>query len=66
MLLDTSGLLCLIHRREAQHERAISLYDAATTRVTHSYVLGEFVSLARPTDLADNLDHYLYGTPKRK
>jgi len=30
MLLDTSGLLCLIHRREAQHERAISLYDAAT------------------------------------
>jgi predicted nucleic acid-binding protein len=47
MLLDTSGLLCLIHRREAQHERAISLYDAATTRVTHSYVLGEFVSLAQ-------------------
>lgn len=46
MLLDTSGLLCLIHRREAQHEGAISLYDAATTRVTHSYVLGESVSFA--------------------
>jgi predicted nucleic acid-binding protein len=47
MLLDTSGLLCLIHLREAQYERAISLYDDATTRVTHSYVLGEFVSLAQ-------------------
>ena len=47
MLVDTSGLLCLIHSRETQHERAVSLYDAATTRVTHSYVLGEFVSLAQ-------------------
>jgi predicted nucleic acid-binding protein len=47
MLVDTSGLLCLIHRREPQHGRAVSLYDAATTRVTHNYVLGEFVSLAQ-------------------
>lgn len=47
MLVDTSGLLCLIHRREPQHERAVSFYDAATTRVTHNYVLGEFVSLAQ-------------------
>lgn len=46
MLVDTSGLLCLLHRREPQHERAVSLYDAATTRLTHNYVLGEFVSLA--------------------
>lgn len=36
MLVDTSGLLCLIHRREPQHERAVSFYDAATTRVTHN------------------------------
>jgi predicted nucleic acid-binding protein len=47
MLVDTSGLLCLIHLREPQHERAVSLYDAATTRVTPNYVLGEFVSLAQ-------------------
>ena len=47
MLVDTSGLLCLIHRREPQHERAVSLYDAATRRVTHNYILGEFVSLAQ-------------------
>lgn len=30
MLLDTSGMLCLVHRREPQHERAVSLYDEAT------------------------------------
>lgn len=47
MLVDTSGLLCLLHRREPQHDNAVSLYDAATTRVTHNYVLGEFVSLAQ-------------------
>jgi predicted nucleic acid-binding protein len=47
MLVDTSGLLCLIHRREPQHQRAVFLYDAATTRVTHNYVPGEFVSLAQ-------------------
>lgn len=47
MLVDTSGLLCLIHRREIQHERAVSLYEAATTRITHNYVLSEFVSLAQ-------------------
>jgi uncharacterized protein len=47
MLVDTSGLLCLIHRRESQHESAISFYDSATTRVTHNYILVEFVSLAQ-------------------
>jgi len=47
MLVDTSGLLCLIHRREPQHESAGSLYESATSRVTHNYVLGEFVSLAQ-------------------
>lgn len=46
MLLDTSGLLCLVHRREPQHLKAVSLYDEATTRLTHNYVLDEFVSLA--------------------
>lgn len=46
MLLDTAGLLCLVHRREPQHERAVFLYDQATTRLTHNYVLDEFVSLA--------------------
>jgi len=48
MFLDTSGLLCLIHVRETQHEQAVSRYDAATTpRLTHNYVLDEFVALAQ-------------------
>jgi predicted nucleic acid-binding protein len=47
MLVDTSELLCLIHRREPQHESAVSLYESATSRVTHNYVLGEFASLAQ-------------------
>jgi uncharacterized protein len=47
MLLDTSGLLCLHHRAELIHRQAIKLYSAARTRLTHGYVLAEFVALAQ-------------------
>ncbi len=46
MLLDTSGLLCLHHRAEVHHLRAVAAYRAASARVTHGYVLAEFVALA--------------------
>ena len=46
MLLDTSGLLCLHNRAEPLHGDARTLYHAARIRVTHSYVLAEFVALA--------------------
>ena len=46
MLLDTSGLLCLHHRAEPLHEEAIAAYNAASVRLTHNYVLAEFVALA--------------------
>jgi predicted nucleic acid-binding protein len=46
MLLDTSGLLCLLHRQEPFHEQACSEYKRANSRVTHSFVLAEFVALA--------------------
>jgi predicted nucleic acid-binding protein len=46
MLLDTSGLLCLHNRAEPLHAQAHTLYHAAHMRVTHSYVLAEFVALA--------------------
>lgn len=46
MLLDTSGLLCLHHRAEPFHREARLLYQEAHFRVTHSYVLAEFVALA--------------------
>ncbi len=64
MLLDTSGLLCLLNRAEPFHQRACSLYRTASKRITHNYVLAEFVALAnarrfpRPTTL-DFLDDLL-------
>ena len=46
MLLDTSGLLCLHHKPEPFHDQARLLYKQARIRLTHSYVLAEFVALA--------------------
>ncbi len=46
MLLDTSGLYCLHHRGEREHEEARVFFDAASDKLTHSYVLAEFVPLA--------------------
>ena len=47
MLLDTSGLLCLHHRAEPLHDVARTVYKQAATRLTHSYVLAEFIALAQ-------------------
>lgn len=55
MLLDTSGLFCLLHRDEGQHARAIELYAQAQLRLTHSYMLAEFVPLAQVRGLARDL-----------
>ena len=46
MLLDTSGLLCLHHKAEPFHKEARQRYKRASVRITHSYVLAEFVALA--------------------
>lgn len=46
ILLDTSGLLCFHHAAEPQHEEAVTFFHAAPARITHSYVLAEFVALA--------------------
>ena len=51
MLLDTSGLLCLLHRAEPFHAQAVAAYKAAAARLTHSYVLAEFVALAQARGL---------------
>jgi predicted nucleic acid-binding protein len=47
MLLDTSGLLCLHHSAESFHQEACRAYHAAHVRLTHGYVLAEFVALAQ-------------------
>ncbi|MBE9189811.1 type II toxin-antitoxin system VapC family toxin [Gloeocapsopsis crepidinum LEGE 06123] len=46
MLLDTSGLLCLHYQTEPLHTQAIAAYKKATSRLTHSYVIAEYVALA--------------------
>ena len=44
MLLDTSGLLCLFHRGEECHAKAGEVFQAARGKLTHNYVLAEFVA----------------------
>lgn len=46
MLLDTSGLLCLHYPTEPFHTQARDGYQKATTRLTHSYIVAEYVALA--------------------
>ena len=46
MFLDTSGLLCFHHRAERQHAEAVRLFQSAALRLTHNYVLSEYVALA--------------------
>lgn len=46
MLLDTSGLLCLQDGNEPFHNRARDAYRSARVRLTHDYVLAEYVALA--------------------
>ena len=47
MLLDTSGLLCLHHQSESFHQQACQAYAQGHIRLTHGYVLAEFVALAQ-------------------
>jgi predicted nucleic acid-binding protein len=51
MFLDTSGLLAYLHRDEIKHGEAVVFFEAATTRLTHSYVLAEFVPLCQARGL---------------
>lgn len=46
LLVDTSGLLCYVHKSEPQHQQAVQLLDASNQNLTHNYVLAEFVALA--------------------
>ena len=46
MLIDTSGFLCLIHKDELEHAKAVQTYNSADSLLTHNYILDEFVPLA--------------------
>src|SRR4051794_11962984 len=45
MLLDTSGLFCLLDADEEFHKQAHALYAASRVRMTHSYAIAEFLPL---------------------
>src|SRR5947207_2331150 len=47
MLVDTSGLLCCHHAGEPQFAKAVEFFNAASLRLTHSFVLAEFVPLCQ-------------------
>jgi predicted nucleic acid-binding protein len=47
MLLDTSGLLCIHHDFEPHSRSARAPFRAARRRLTHNYILSEFVALAQ-------------------
>lgn len=46
MLLDTSGLFCVCFAEEPRHSLAVHAYEKAIRRLTHNYVLAEFIALA--------------------
>jgi uncharacterized protein len=46
MLLDTSGLLCLQYKTEPLHTQSLIEYQQANNRLTHSYIISEYVALA--------------------
>ena len=46
MLVDTSGLLCLHYPTEPLHSLACTAYKRATVKLTHSYIIAEYVALA--------------------
>ena len=46
MLLDTLGLLCLHHKAEPFHAKALESYQTAHQRLTNNYVLAEYIALA--------------------
>ena len=68
MLIDTSGLLCLLDVRERHHTASTGFYDAAVERLTHDYVLAEFITLATargvPRERGLGFAHSLLATPQ--
>ncbi len=51
MLLDTSGLVSVLDADDYRHREALTFYEAASVRLTHNYVIAEFVALAQARHL---------------
>ena len=46
MLIDTSGLYRYFNKQSAHHDAAKTFFQSALERVTHNYILAEFVALS--------------------
>jgi len=46
MFVDTSGLMCLFDSADHRHVSAVKHFDSRDLRITHNYVLAEFVALS--------------------
>jgi predicted nucleic acid-binding protein len=55
MLVDTSGFLCIFNEAEPFHQSARVFFDSALYRLTHNYILAEFVALAHARRLPRHL-----------
>ena len=52
MLLDTSGLMCVLDKQDGRHAEAVRHYQAARRRLVTNYVLAEYVALAHVRGLS--------------
>ena len=52
MLLDTSGLMCLLNEKDWRHADAVRLYHATQLHLVTNYVLAEYVALAHVRGLS--------------
>ena len=58
MLIDTSGLLCLLDSADFRHDKAAQFFNRSKYLVTTNYVLAEFVPLSQTRGLrrSDSLE----------
>jgi len=52
MLLDTSGLMCVLDKQDWRYAEAVRHYQAARVRLVTNYVLAEYVALAHVRGLS--------------
>ena len=45
MLIDTPGCFCILDKKDSRHVVAVTQYDSASNKVTHSFVIAELVAL---------------------
>jgi predicted nucleic acid-binding protein len=52
MLIDTSGLFCLLDQTTSSHATAVEIFEGASVRLLHNYILAELVALGHARRLS--------------